>query len=46
MPLAEKLGRMQPSPVDYNLDLKGLEGGHGLISVSVGAGVKVVGNQF
>jgi len=27
MPLAEKLGRMQPSPVDYNLDLKGLEGG-------------------
>ena len=38
MPLVEKLGRMQPSPVDYNLDCKGLEGGHGLNPISVGAG--------
>jgi hypothetical protein len=36
MPLAERLGRMQPSPVDYNLDLKGLESGHSLKPISVG----------
>ena len=43
MPPAEKLGRMQPSPVDYNLDFKGLEGGHGLNPISVGW-PKVVGS--
>jgi len=43
MPLAERLGRMQPSPVDYNLDCKGLEGGLGLNCISVG-GPKVVGS--
>jgi len=43
MPLAERLGRMQPSPVDYNLDFKGLEVGHGLNPISVG-GPKVVGS--
>jgi len=34
---------MQPSPVDYNLDFKGLEGGHGLNPISVGW-PKVVGS--
>ena len=43
MPLAERLGRMQPSPVDYNLDFKGMEGGHGLNPISVGW-PKVVGS--
>jgi len=28
MPLAEKLGRMQPSPVNYNLGCKGCKTSH------------------